>query len=343
LRAARESFAPAGAVGIVSRLLNVSIRRGPAAADRRRNGIPTNLTTLRRQASRAQRKLLASVGDDVLVGELARRLDRPPRGTSLLGDLVQRVHAKTAGALAERLTPTRRLDYSHHAIELVIGSPSVGKRLRSAAKEPFTVEWIERSIRPGDVFYDIGANVGAYSLIAAKSTSNRARVFAFEPSPASFHDLARNVLLNGCQPSIAPMPIALWSSTGLLSLTMSSAASGAACHRLNAEDRTDEACAETVIGVRLDDLVERFGLPIPTHAKIDVDGYELETLRGAERSLRRHGWRSIVIELDRDDTDRNRAIGDVLEDAGFGPGRALHYTRPGAHKHRYCLFERVAA
>src|SRR5207248_1639628 len=98
---------------------------------------------------------------------------------------------------------------------------------------PFTVEWIESSIRPGDVFYDIGANVGAYSLIAAKATANGARVFAFEPSARSFHDLSSNVLLNGCAESVVALPLALGSDNGPLFLTPGPTPVGAAQHRVS--------------------------------------------------------------------------------------------------------------
>ena len=73
------------------------------------------------------------------------------------------------------------------------------------------MRWIEGFVGPGDVFYDIGANVGAYSLIAARATANRARILAFEPVPSSFLDLSRNVALNACADSVVALPFALWS------------------------------------------------------------------------------------------------------------------------------------
>ena len=61
-----------------------------------------------------------------------------------------------------------------------------------------------------------GRTSGRTALIAAKATGGRARVFAFEPSPSSFRDLARNVEVNECGESVTPLPLALWSETGLL-------------------------------------------------------------------------------------------------------------------------------
>src|SRR5688572_14716010 len=62
----------------------------------------------------------------------------------------------------------RRLDYDRADIYLRVTSKVEGFRIHACAKEPFTIEWIHGQLRAGDVLYDIGANVGAYSLVAAK-------------------------------------------------------------------------------------------------------------------------------------------------------------------------------
>ena len=187
---------------------------------------------------------------------------------------------KAAGVFVDQFTPVRELDYARHRIELLVSSPAIGRRLGSVEKEPFTVDWIERSIKSGDVFYDIGANVGPYSLIAAKATDNGARVYAFEPSAPSFHDLARNVLLNGCAESIVPLPLALWSESRLLSFTYHSLVPGASTHRVSSDLRLQRPLTASTIGVRLDDLVGRFG---PTRADPRRDRRRRVRARGAAR------------------------------------------------------------
>src|SRR5947199_3985553 len=70
-----------------------------------------------------------------------------------------------------------RIDYD--GAEIVIGVTSraeIMSRLTPVAKEPWTVRWLEQGIRDGDVFYDIGANVGTYSLIAAAQQRSAVRV-----------------------------------------------------------------------------------------------------------------------------------------------------------------------
>jgi FkbM family methyltransferase len=260
-------------------------------------------------------------GDGAFLRKLAEQLNgsSAEAAAELLAGLLEQMNVEAVGRLMEKLAPTRELDYAPCPIRLLVSSSEIGLRLMSAEKEPFTVEWIERSIRPGDVVYDIGANVGAYSLIAAKTTGNGARIFAFEPSAPSFHDLYRNVLLNGCAGSVVPLPLALWSDNGPLCFTPSSPVAGAARHRTGREG-AEEGGALGILGVRLDDLVDRFGLPAPTHAKIDTDGYELQVLRGAERTLSRPSWRSVIVELDREETNRNRKIRKLLASAGFDTG-----------------------
>jgi FkbM family methyltransferase len=298
--------------------------------------------SLQRLKQAVRTKALARLSDDAIVRNLAKRLNRADDdGARLLEQLVGLMHRNVAARLSEQQAPVRELDYSRYAIKLVVSSPRIGKRLGSVAKEPFMVDWIERTINQGDVFYDIGANVGAYALIAAKATGNQARIFAFEPSASSFHDLTRNVFINDCAESVAPLPLALWSRSGLFSLELSSLAAGAARHRVRAAPRSENGLVQPILAFRLDDLVDRFGLPVPTHAKIDVDGSELDVLRGAEQTLGREEWRSVIVELDPDDTPRNRAIVGLLNEHGFGPGHM--HQRDRVAPDVYWSFQREAA
>jgi FkbM family methyltransferase len=77
------------------------------------------------------------------------------------------------------------------------------------------VRWIEDWIRPDEVLYDIGANVGAYSLVAALSPSVRARVVAVEPGYPTFAALSDNVVRNGAQDRVTALGVALGRATTL--------------------------------------------------------------------------------------------------------------------------------
>src|SRR2546423_5415633 len=106
-----------------------------------------------------------------------------------------------------------RLDYD--GAEILVGVTSraeILSRLRPCAKEPWTVRWLERNLREGDVLYDVGANIGAYSLIA-DALGRGARVVAIEPAYANYAALCDNVLLNGRGDRIVPLPVALAEET----------------------------------------------------------------------------------------------------------------------------------
>lgn len=195
-----------------------------------------------------------------------------------------------------------RLDYAAAEIRLHLDGPADRVRAGSCAKEPETVAWLERTLRAGDVFYDIGANIGAYSLVAAKILPRGLAVHAFEPSIATHHQLFRNVLLNDAQGAIFPHLIALGERTALVTFNYRSLDAGSSLHTLGEcvdykGDRFDPVLRQPVLGIRLDDLVERFGFPAPTLLKLDVDGTEFEILRGGPGVLASPALRSVLVEV----------------------------------------------
>lgn len=205
------------------------------------------------------------------------------------------------------------LDYPGARLRILADTDAiVGLRLRPVAKEPWTVEWIERNVRPGDVLYDIGANVGAYSLIAARVAGGEATVVAVEPAYASYASLCGNVVLNGLGDAILPMPLVLGEATRLGSLTYRDVSAGAAVHEL--DSGRPGAYRQPVLVYALDDLLERFELPAPTLVKLDVDGAEATVLAGARRTLARPELRSLVVEIE---TDVSDAVLAETEAAGF--------------------------
>ena len=131
----------------------------------------------------------------------------------------------------------------------------------------------------------------------------------------------------------------------MLPVTWKSSRSGAAQHHLGEWNEEDEA-HQLTLAMSLDDAVESLGIPVPNHAKIDVDGGELPLLHGALRTLANPVWRSVLIELDRRDTDHNHEVEDLLRSVGFGPGvrQQRPSRRPGraTRGSRYWLFTRFA-
>lgn len=184
-------------------------------------------------------------------------------------------------------------------------------------KEPETIAWI-RGFAAADVFFDVGANVGTYSIYAAGRCG---RVLAFEPESANFAVLNRNIRLNGLDGVVTAYPIALSDEVRLDTLRLNSSEPGAALHVFgsNVDFKAEEfapTAMQGAISLPLDDLVFRFGLPCPTKLKIDVDGLEPQVLRGAQRLLadRRLNW--ILLEIN-ESLPAEAAMANTLLEAGF--------------------------
>jgi FkbM family methyltransferase len=202
-----------------------------------------------------------------------------------------------------------RLDYEPHPLYLYVTSRVERKsRIHSCAKEPWTVAWLDRSVRPGDVVYDIGANVGAYSLVAAHRAGPSGRVVAIEPGYATFAHLCDNVILNDLHEVIAPLPFALGSRTRLANIYYNNLTPGHARHSVvdgtppQRDDRTPCAALGAAV-FALDDLVSTFTLPPPSHIKIDVDGAEYEVLQGAASVFASPSLRTVLTEVEDVNTD----------------------------------------
>jgi FkbM family methyltransferase len=206
-----------------------------------------------------------------------------------------------------------RLDYVGGGLKIRSGTREiVNLRLHPLRKEPWTVRWLERNLRTDDVLYDIGANVGVYSLIAAHVSRRRARIVAIEPAYGNYAELCENLLLNDAQDVVVPLPLVLCAERRLGSLSYRDTTPGAAMHTLDAAE--PGAYRQPVLVYPLDDLVDLFDLPVPTLIKLDVDGSEAAVLEGAERTLRDPALRSLVVEVDVAQTDR---VTDLLDRAGF--------------------------
>lgn len=202
--------------------------------------------------------------------------------------------------VSERTRLVRRLDYPRATLRLLVTSSIEQRtRLHSSQKEPETVEWLERTFTEGSVLYDIGANVGAYSLVAAAAGGPGSRVIAFEASPFTFASLCANVLLNDFTERITPLPLLLDARAGVRSFVLGSTIAGEASHP---GERTGVPGLD-LAAIPLDEAVRLLDLPRATHLKIDVDGGEDAVLDGARETLRSPTLEHVVIEVESGRTD----------------------------------------
>jgi FkbM family methyltransferase len=167
-----------------------------------------------------------------------------------------------------------------------------------ASKEPETIEWLRENLRDGDVFYDVGANIGLYSLYAAKLRPGCC-VFAFEPESHNFGNLCGNLLLNRVE-NITPCFFPLSSHESFAPFYVYDLRPGGALHSLGRPSpfRDGPPLLKTgAVATTIDALVSRHGLPPPDLLKLDVDGNEEQILEGAAVVLASGSLRCILVEV----------------------------------------------
>lgn len=136
--------------------------------------------------------------------------------------------------------------------------------------------------RPGGMALDVGANAGAYALLFGQWMGPGGRVFAFEPAPEAFDGLRRHVELNDLGDIVTPVRAAVSDVAGTASMI------GAGHHGTGRLASIGEQGTETVDTVTIDGFCAAHNI-VPTLIKIDVEGFELEALRGARETIARGG------------------------------------------------------
>jgi len=159
-------------------------------------------------------------------------------------------------------------------------------------------------LRPGDLFIDVGANIGSYTIWAGELG---AEVIALEPAKDTFALLVENVALNGY--AVKPIEAAAGAACGTVRFT-----SGRdSVNRLDPEGRVEAAM------VTVDSII---GGCVVAGMKVDVEGFEIEVLKGCERALSEHRIRLIQLEWNASSTtavgtDR-QPLADLLAQYGYG-------------------------
>lgn len=188
------------------------------------------------------------------------------------------------------------------------------------AKEPETLDWVDQWVKAGDTVFDVGSNIGVYTIYAALR-HQPVKVIAFEPEYANLHMLRDNVVLNGLQDVVDIYSIALSCDSGPSHLYIQDFTPGAALHSVSSDKLNVTHAQRAVVGregvwvVAMDAFCEKTGL-FPHCIKIDVDGTELEVLEGGRKTLSAPSVRSIIIEMPLE-ADLQGRCRKLLEGAGL--------------------------
>lgn len=167
-------------------------------------------------------------------------------------------------------------------------------------KEPDTLDWID-SFEPDSCYFDIGANIGQYSLYPAKKYGDKIQVYAFEPQSNNYYVLNKNIFFNNIGKNILSYCIAVSGHSEFSKLYIPKFIPGGNRSQFGKEDIENMKISAThiqgIFGVTLDDLCGKWKFPYPNYIKIDVDGIEISILEGAKSVLEHSDLKSVIVEL----------------------------------------------
>lgn len=144
------------------------------------------------------------------------------------------------------------------------------------------LNFVNRYLKPGDKAMDVGANVGIFSVVMGATVGNEGRVFSFEPVAANVLRLEKNLRKNALG-NVQIFSVALGASNGRMNLRMATDPAYPSLHEVQGGFGSG---ADVSIEVRtLDDVWEELGFPEVAFVKIDVEGAEMDVLRGASSFL----------------------------------------------------------
>lgn len=209
---------------------------------------------------------------------------------------------------------------SHNEIELTFSTPNPLTKWRATTfseKEPETLEWID-NMETGSIIWDIGANVGIYSIYAAKAIN--ATVYAFEPSIFNLELLGRNITNNKVVENVFIVPIALSDKNGFNLMRHTNTDWGGALSSFGAQTDQDGKKFSAInkyktLGLKPDDLMDQEIFRQPDHIKLDVDGIEHLILAGSQKVL--SNVKSILVEINDDFLIQQETAKKLLNESGF--------------------------
>ena len=185
-------------------------------------------------------------------------------------------------------------------------------------REQGTVEWLRREVRPDDVVYDVGANIGAFTLVAARRIET-GLVYAFEPHLANAASLIANLRENGVDGVVRVVSFPLSDHPGVFRFDYGDLSAGTALSQLGEPSRADDGARpsspELKLATTVDELIAQEAIRPADLVKLDVDGQELEVLRGM-RGLLTSPDRPRAVQSEVDPAERDE-LSDFMASCGF--------------------------
>jgi FkbM family methyltransferase len=167
------------------------------------------------------------------------------------------------------------------------------------SKESETISWIN-DFKVDEILFDIGSNMGQYSIYSSKNIGNK--VFAFEPYIKNYNRIIENIKINSLSEKITPFYCGLSNRNSIEILYIKDERSSSSGHQIGINvdefgDTFEIIDQYPVFVFSIDEIINIFKLPIPSHLKIDVDGNEKNIIKGMTNTLSNPTLKSILIEL----------------------------------------------
>ena len=228
-------------------------------------------------------------------------------------------------------TQVMPVQYGKGNVLIYAENKAESKRARHVL-EAKILSFIQSLIKPGMVIYDIGANIGIHSLILAREHPD-CQIHAFEPETLNFWKLLRNIELNKL-PNITPHLIAAGAKREVRFLSLQGYLSGLGQHSLQ---KTVSSLTTPIEVWDLDSYTRQKNIARPDLVKIDVEGFELQVLKGMNHIIKAKRP-AFIIEVHEALTDRSK-VESFLKKHHYGlkeiarqRKRGFLYAKPGKKK-----------
>ncbi len=197
---------------------------------------------------------------------------------------------------------------------VALGKGPAGRAGSLFTKQPDTIAWID-SFRPGSVFWDVGANVGVYTLYAARRGDTR--VVSFEPAAVNYFVLSANCEINAFDDRVTCLLMGLGQGKSIAQLDVSQFDAGLSFSFRGKRGRPSSGHQAALI-MSMDQMVDELGLACPNYIKIDVPGLTDEIVAGGMQLLRNPAVRELHIECGLESKGGRRIV-EMLNSVGFAP------------------------
>ena len=214
-------------------------------------------------------------------------------------------------------------------------------------KEPETLEWIDSFKNSDDlIFWDIGANIGLYSIYNALKNANSLTV-SFEPSTSNLRVLSRNISINNLEDNIQIVPLPLTNKENkFLMMKEGQFNEGGALNafgeswNFEGKDFKSEMNYK-LLGTTINYLLDNNILDVPDHIKIDVDGIEHLILEGASKYLKHKKIKSLSIEINENFKEQYEQVLQIMKQNNFKILHKKHNEDMFHENNQYITFNYV--